>query len=282
VPWQLIAAERGAEIVVVGVTPDGRLDLESFSAAMARQPKILALSHVSNAIGTVNPVKNLIAQAHSAGALVLVDGAQSAPHLPVDVQDLDCDFFAFSGHKMLGPTGTGVLFGKKQLLDAMPPYMTGGSMIRQVTLAKSTWADTPNKFEAGTPSVGDVIGFGVALSYLEELGMEHVWSIEHALAGYLLEALGNVPGLAVVGPPGLDERAAVVSFTIEGLHPHDVASILDEDNVAVRAGHHCAQPLLEALGVFTTTRASLYIYNTTDDIDRLVTSLDRAYRIFHQ
>jgi cysteine desulfurase/selenocysteine lyase len=281
VPWQLIAEEKGAELVVVQVTPDGRLDPGSFEAALAKQPKLIALTHVSNAIGTINPVKHLIAQSHAAGALVLVDGAQSAPHMPVDVQDLDCDFFAFSGHKMLGPTGAGVLFGKKHLLDAMPPYMTGGSMIRKVTLEKSTWADTPNKFEAGTPAIGDVIGLGAALTYLETIGMHHIQELEHALGDYLLDALSRVPGLKIVGPATMDGRTAVVSFTIDGVHPHDVASILDEDNVAVRAGHHCAQPLLEVLEVFTTTRASLYIYNTPDDVDRLAMSLDRAYRIFH-
>jgi cysteine desulfurase/selenocysteine lyase len=282
VPWQLIAEERGAELVVIQVTPEGRLDPGSFELAMAKQPKLLALTHVSNAVGVANPVASLIARAHAAGALVLIDGAQSAPHMPVDVQDLDCDFFAFSGHKMLGPTGVGVLYGKKHLLDSMPPFMTGGSMIRKVTLEKSTWADTPNKFEAGTPAIGDVIGFGAALTYLEAIGMEHIRELEQALGEYLLEALKRVPGLTVVGPDIMEDRTAVVSFTIDGLHPHDVASILDEDNVAVRAGHHCAQPLLEMLEVFTTTRASAYIYNTTDDIDRLATSLDRAYRVFHQ
>jgi cysteine desulfurase/selenocysteine lyase len=281
VPWQLIAEQASAEIAYVGITPEGRLDLDSFDAVLARHPKLVAVTHVSNALGTINPVKDLIAKAHAAGALVLIDGAQSVPHMAMDVQDLDCDFLAFSGHKMLGPMGIGVLYGKKHLLEAMPPYMGGGSMIRKVTLEKTTWADVPGKFEAGTPSVGDVVAFGEALSYLAALGMDRVHDFEVGMTDYLLEQLATVNGLNVVGPATNTDRSAVISFTLNDVHPHDVAAILDEDNVAVRAGHHCAQPLLHALGVHSTTRASIYVYNTHEDIDRLVASLDRAYKIFH-
>lgn len=280
VPWQLIAEQTGARLDFVGITPEGRLDLDSFDALMTQQPKIVAMTHISNALGTVNPVKELIARAHATGAIVLLDGAQSLPHLPVDVRDLDCDFLAFSGHKMLGPMGAGVLYGKKHLLDAMPPYMGGGSMIRRVTLEKTTWADAPGKFEAGTPAVGDVIGFGAAMMYLESIGMDRIWGHEQDLGEYLLDALTTVTGLTIIGPQTMQDRGAVVSFTLDGVHPHDVAAILDEDNVAVRAGHHCTQPLLHALGVHSTTRASVYLYNTPDDIDRLVSSLNRAHRIF--
>jgi cysteine desulfurase/selenocysteine lyase len=281
VPWQLIAEQTGARLGFIGITDDGRLDLDSFDSLMAQQPKLVAMTQVSNALGTVNPVKDLTARAHAAGAVVLLDGAQSLPHMPVDVQDLDCDFLAFSGHKMLGPMGAGVLHGKKHLLDAMPPYMGGGSMIRKVTLETTTWADTPGKFEAGTPSVGDVIGFGAALGYLDAVGMDRIWQHEQELGAYMLETLRGVRGLTIVGPQTMEDRAAVVSFTLDDVHPHDVAAILDEDNVAVRAGHHCAQPLLHALGVHSTTRASAYLYNTHEDIDRLAASLNRAYGIFH-
>jgi len=281
VPWQLIAEQTGARLGFIGVTGDGRLDLDSFDALMAQEPKLVAITQVSNALGTVNPVKDLAAKAHAAGALVLVDGAQSVPHMQVDVQDLDCDFLAFSGHKMLGPMGAGVLYGKKALLDTMPPYMGGGSMIRKVTLEKTTWADVPSRFEAGTPSVGDVIGFGAALTYLDSIGMANIWQHEMELGGYMLDALRDVPGLHLIGPQDMTDRAGVASFIMDGVHPHDVAAILDEDNVAVRAGHHCAQPVLSALGVHSTTRASVYLYNTQDDVDRLAASLRRAYGIFH-
>lgn len=282
VPWHLIAEQTGAEISHIGITPEGRLDRDSFDRVMARQPKLLALTHVSNALGTINPVKHLIRSAHAAGCLVLLDGAQSLPHMSVDVQDLDCDFLAFSGHKMLAPMGAGILYGKKNLLDAMPPYMGGGSMIRKVTLEKTTFADTPAKFEAGTPSVGDVIAFGAALSYLETIGMNAIHEHEQKMVGFMLDGLTSVRGLSIVGPDSTIDRSAVVSFTLDDVHPHDVAAILDEDNIAVRAGHHCAQPLLQALGVHSTTRASAYLYNTLDDIDRLITSLHRAQSIFRR
>ncbi|MEJ7838060.1 MAG: aminotransferase class V-fold PLP-dependent enzyme, partial [Thermomicrobiales bacterium] len=282
VPWQLIAEQTDAETTYVGVTPEGRLDLESFDRVIARKPKLLALTHVGNALGTINPVKELITRAHDVGTLVLIDGAQSLPHMAVDVQDLDCDFLAFSGHKMLAPMGAGILYGKKHLLDAMPPYMGGGSMIRKVTLEKTIFADVPARFEAGTPSVGDVIAFGAALTYLSSIGMDRIHEHEQQMVRYMLDGLKTVSGLSIIGPDSTIDRSAVVSFTLDDVHPHDVAAILDEDNVAVRAGHHCAQPLLTEMGVHSTTRASAYLYNTQDDIDRMLTSLSRAQRVFQR
>ena len=281
VPWQIIAEEKGARLGFVRVTADGQLDLDSFDALMAQGPKVVAMTHVSNSLGTVNPVKELTAKAHAAGAVVVIDAAQSAPHMAIDVQDLDCDFLALSGHKMLGPMGAGVLYGKHELLDAMPPYMGGGSMIRKVTLEKTTWADAPSKFEAGTPAVGDVVAFGVALDYLTGLGLDNVWAHEHDLVTYALTRLAEVPDLALHGPGADVARAGVVSFSLGEVHPHDVAAILDERNVAIRAGHHCCQPLMQALGLPATSRASFYLYNTRDDVDRLVDGLMDVRRVFH-
>jgi cysteine desulfurase/selenocysteine lyase len=279
VPWQLITAEKGAELAYVMLTEDGRLDQASFQALLARKPKLVAFTHVSNSLGTVNPAKEMIAQAHAAGATVLLDGAQSAPHMALDVQDLDCDFLAISGHKMLGPMGAGALYGKKALLDAMPPYMGGGSMIRKVELDHTTWADVPAKFEAGTPSVGDAIGFGVAIEYLEHLGMDRVWAHEHEIATYAMEKMQDVENIHIFGPRDPAHRSGVISFAVGEVHPHDVAQILDEHNVAVRAGHHCTQPLMRELGVVATTRASFYVYNTKDDVDRLVEALHDVNRV---
>ncbi len=270
VPWQMIAEERGARLGYVPITDDGQLNLERFDELMAQEPKLVAFTQVSNALGTVNPAKELIAKAHAAGAVVVLDGAQSTPHFAVDVQDLDCDFLSMSGHKMLGPMGAGVLYGKKALLDAMPPFMGGGSMIRKVELEHSTWADVPAKFEAGTPSVGDAIGLGFAIDYLNDLGMDRVWEHEQELGAYALERMREVPNLTIHGPESAALRSGVVSFSLGDIHPHDVAAILDEQNIAVRAGHHCAQPLMHALGVLATTRASFYVYNTMEDVDRLV------------
>ena len=280
VPWQLITEEKGARIAWVPVTPEGRLDLDAFDALLAQGPKLVAVTHVSNSLGTINPVAEIARRAHEAGALVLVDAAQSAPHARLDVQALDVDFLAFSGHKMLGPMGIGVLYGKLHLLEAMPPYMGGGSMIRKVTTAGSTWADVPAKFEAGTPAVGDAVAFGTAIDYLEGIGMDAVLAHEQALVAYAFERLADVPDVTVLGPGPDSERAGVISFTLGEIHPHDVAAILDEQNVAVRAGHHCCQPLLHALGTHTTTRASFYIYTTRDDIDRLADGLRHARQIF--
>lgn len=280
VPWQLLAERTGARLGFVGITPDGRLDMESWTALLAQEPKLVAFTHVSNSLGTVNPVKQMVTQAKAAGAITLVDGAQSVPHMAIDVQDIDCDFFAFSGHKMLAPMGAGVLYGRKELLDAMPPFLGGGSMIRKVTLERTTWADAPAKFEAGTPSVGDAIVLGTAIDYLTGIGMDAVWQHEHELAAYALTRLPEVPGLTIYGPQEPLDRSGVISFGFDKIHPHDVAAILNEDNVAVRAGHHCTQPLMAALDVVATTRASFYLYNDHNDVDRLVESLHRVVKVF--
>jgi cysteine desulfurase/selenocysteine lyase len=280
VPWQLLAEATGARLGFVGITAEGRLDMDSWATLLAQEPKLVAFTHVSNSLGTVNPVREMVAQAKAVGAVTVVDGAQSAPHLPIDVQDLDCDFLAFSGHKMLAPMGAGILYGRKALLDGMPPFLGGGSMIRKVTLDGSTWADSPAKFEAGTPSVGDAIALGTAMDYLGSIGMAAIWEHEHALVSHALERLPEVPGLTIHGPRDVHERSGVVSFSLAGVHPHDVAAILNEDNVAVRAGHHCTQPLMHALDLVATTRASFYLYNDHTDVDRLVQSLHRVVKVF--
>jgi cysteine desulfurase/selenocysteine lyase len=281
VPWQLLAAERGAQLAYVPLTDDHRLDMAAFTDLMQREPKLVAVTHVSNALGTINDVAVITRQARAAGAVVLIDAAQSVPHLALDVQALGVDFLAFSGHKMLGPMAAGVLYGKRSLLEAMPPFLVGGSMIRKVGLTESTWAEVPAKFEAGTPAVGDAIGLAAAIEYLTNLGMDRVLAHEQAVVGYALERLTEIPGIRIYGPKDPAHRSGVVSFTLQDIHPHDVASILDEENVAVRAGHHCAQPLMASLGVVATTRASFYVYNTEDDVDRLVAALWVADRIFH-
>ena len=280
VPWQMIAEERGAEFAVVRITPDGQIDQDHFAEMMARGPKIVAFTHVSNALGTINPVKEMTAAAHAAGALVCLDAAQSAPHMSIDVQDLDIDFLALSAHKMLGPMGIGVLYGKREILQAMPPYQGGGSMIRKVTAEKTTWADIPNRFEAGTPSVGDAVAFVAALDYLDAVGLDAIARHEQDLVAKAITRLQSIPGVTVHGPSAGIPRAGVISFSVEGVHPHDVAALLDEKGVAVRAGHHCAQPLLKVLGVTATTRASFYLYNTEDDIDRLIEGVEHAQHVF--
>jgi len=280
VPWQLIAEERGAVIDYIPLAGEQELDMDAFETLLNNEPKLVAVTHVSNAVGTINDVATIVQKAHAAGALVLIDGAQSVPHMPIDVQALDADFLAFSGHKMLGPMGSGVLYGKRKLLDAMPPYMSGGSMIRKVTLEKTTFADLPAKFEAGTPAVADQVGLGAAVGYLSALGMDAVRQHEMELLDYALEQLPSVPGFRSFGPEDVNKRAGVISFTLGDIHPHDVAAILDGENVAVRAGHHCAQPLMDALGVMATTRASFYVYNTTDDVDRLIAGLHKANKVF--
>ena len=280
VPWQLLAEETGADLAHVRLTPDGRLDMEHLDELLAREPKLVAFCHVSNSIGTINDAAEITRRAHAVGATVVVDAAQSVPHLPVDVRALGVDFLAFSGHKMLGPMGSGVLYGKRALLEAMPPYMGGGSMIRKVGLERSTWADVPAKFEAGTPAVGDQIGLGVAVEYLSKLGMDAVRAHERELVEYALAKLSEVPELTIHGPHDAEHRAGVIAFTVADIHPHDVAAILDGENVAVRAGHHCTQPLMGVLDVVATTRASFYVYNTPDDVDRLVAALHRARQVF--
>ncbi|MCC6627465.1 MAG: cysteine desulfurase [Chloroflexi bacterium] len=280
VPWQALAQERGARLEFIGIDDDGRLRLTDLTAHLAGgRVRLVAVTHVSNVLGTINPVASIIEQAHAAGAVVLVDGAQSVPHLPTDVQALDCDFLAFSGHKMLGPMGVGGLYGRRSLLEAMPPFLYGGSMIRTVGRTESTWADLPWKFEAGTPSAGDAIGLGVAIDYLTGLGMAAVHQHELDLIAYALPRLRALPGVTIFGPEG-DDRAGVVPFTVEGVHPHDLASILDGEGVAVRAGHHCCQPLMARYGLTATARASFYVYTTEADVDTLVRGIQVAQQVF--
>ena len=281
VPWQILAQEKDADLEFVPIDDDGRLVQASFDALLRTRPKLVAFTHVSNGIGTINPVREMVERAHDAGALVLVDGAQAVPHMPVNVAELGCDFYAFSGHKALGPTGSGVLWARRELLEAMPPYMGGGEMIREVHLRSTVYNDVPWKFEAGTPDIAAAIGLGAAVDYLTALGMDRVREHERLLTAYALEALAHgVPGVMLHGPRAADDRAGVVSFNLPDVHPHDVASLLDRDAVAIRAGHHCTQPLHERLGEAATARASFGVYSTTDDIDRLVAGLRRVQALF--
>jgi cysteine desulfurase/selenocysteine lyase len=280
VPWQLLAQRTGARLEFVPITDEGTLRLDVYEDLLQQQPKLVAFAHMSNVLGTINPAREMIAAAHKAGAIVLLDGAQSVPHLPVDVQDLDIDFLCFSSHKMLGPTGIGVLYGKRDLLEAMPPFMGGGDMIRTVGLRSSTWNDLPWKFEAGTPSIAEAIGLGAAVDYLNQLGMDNVHRHEQAITRYAMEQLRQVPQLTIYGPEA-EQRGGVVSFTLADIHPHDLASILDQEvGVAIRAGHHCAQPLMERFGLSATARASFYVYTMPEEIDVLVQGLHKALAIF--
>jgi cysteine desulfurase/selenocysteine lyase len=280
VPWQLAAQRTGARLHYVPVTDDGELSLDAFDHLLEEhRPKLVAVTQMSNVLGTLPPVKDLIARAHAVGALVLLDGAQSVPHTPVDVRELDCDFLAFSGHKMLGPTGIGVLWGRQEVLEAMPPFLGGGEMIREVHLTGSTWADLPAKFEAGTPAIVEAVGLGAAVDYLDALGMEHIRAHEHTLTAYAMERLAAVPGLTIYGPPA-ERRGGVVAFTVGDIHPHDLATVLDSDGIAVRAGHHCAQPLHERYNLPATARASFYVYTTSAEIDALAEALERAQAMF--
>ncbi len=282
VPWQLLAQRTGARLEFVPVSDDGLLRLDVYEQLLKQQPKLVAFTHMSNVLGTINPAQEMIAQAHAAGAIVLLDAAQSVPHLPVDVQALDVDFFCFSAHKMLGPTGIGVLYGKKALLESMPPFMGGGEMIRTVHLRESTWNDLPWKFEAGTPAIAEAIGFGAAIDYLSSLSMEWVRQHEREITAYALEQLQLLPGLTIYGPNDINKRGGVVSFTLGDIHPHDLASILDQEvGVAIRAGHHCAQPLMERYHLAATARASFYIYTLPEEIDMLVKGLHKAQQIFN-
>jgi cysteine desulfurase/selenocysteine lyase len=280
VPWQQLACRQGAELDWVGLTEDGRLDMDSFAAALARGPKLVAVAHVSNVLGTENDLAAIARLAHDAGALVLADGAQAAPKLAVDVEELGVDFYALTGHKAYAPTGIGVLWGRLDLLREMPPFLGGGSMIRKVTKDHTTWADPPARFEAGTPAITQAIGLAAALRWLDGIGMDAITAHEGEIANYALDAVATVPGLRVFGPPPSPERLGPVSFELEGIHGHDVAEILDRHGVAVRAGHHCAQVLMDRLGVPATTRASFGVYTTTEEIDRLVEALEDARRVF--
>ena len=278
VPWQMLAAEKGAILRVAPIDDRGEIVLDEYRKLLGPRTRIVALAQVSNALGTINPVREMIAQAHAAGAVALIDGAQAAPHMPVDVQDLDCDFYAFSGHKAFGPTGIGVLFGKASLLDAMPPWQGGGDMIRSVTFEKTTFNDPPYKFEAGTPHIAGAIGLGAAIEYVTAIGLDRVAAWEHELLVYGTEALERVPGLRLIGTAR--RKAAVLSFVLEGVHPHDIATILDGQGIAIRAGHHCAQPIMERFGLTATSRASLAFYNTYREIDALVEGLGKVREIF--
>ncbi|HEY5002535.1 MAG TPA: cysteine desulfurase [Ktedonobacteraceae bacterium] len=280
VPWQLLAERTGARLEFVPVTDDGLLRQDIYAQLLEQGPKLVAFTHMSNVLGTINPAQEMIAQAHAAGAIVLLDAAQSVPHFPVDVQALDVDFLCFSSHKMLGPTGIGVLYGKRDLLEAMPPFMGGGDMIRKVSLRHSTWNDLPWKFEAGTPAIAEAIGLGAAVDYLNELGMDFVMEHEREITTYAMQQLKTIPEVTIYGPDA-SQRGGVISFTLGDIHPHDLASILDQEvGVAIRAGHHCAQPLMERYGLAATARASFYVYTIKEEIDILVQGLRKAQEIF--
>jgi cysteine desulfurase/selenocysteine lyase len=279
VPWQMLAAERGAKLAFILVTDDGLLDLDIYRKLLEQNPKLVAFTHMSNVLGTITPAAEIIRLAHAAGAITVVDGAQSVPHIPVDVQALDADFLAFSAHKMLGPTGIGVLYGRTSLLEAMPPFLGGGDMIKAVHLESFTPNAIPHKFEAGTPAIAEAVGFGAAVAYLTGVGMEAVAAHEQEIIAYALERLEEIPGVRVLGPSS-DKKGGVAAFVLEGVHPHDVAQILDHYGVAVRAGHHCAQPLHEKFGLPATTRASFYLYNTRAEVDKLVEAIYQVKKIF--
>ena len=279
VPWQILAAEKGARIEYVDIDDRGELRMEHYHALLQQDPKIVAFAHVSNTLGTINPYREMTAAAKAAGATVLIDGAQGVPHIGIDVQETGCDFYAFSGHKMLGPTGIGILYGRRELLEAMPPYQGGGGQITSVFLDHTDYAELPEKFEAGTPAIAEVIGLGAAVDYLQTIGFEAIHNHEEALTDYAFEALSEVEGLRIFGPP-TPRQAGVLSLDLRGVHPHDVSTILDRHEVCVRAGHHCAMPLMHRLDVPGTTRASFYLYTTKDEIDSLVGGLKDARRIF--
>ncbi len=281
VPWQLLVQEKDGDLEFIPITDDGRLRLDVYEALLKLRPKLVAFTHVSNTLGTINPAREMTEMAHAAGALVLIDGAQAVPHLPVDVQEVGADFYAFSGHKMLGPMGSGALWARRELLEAMPPFLAGGEMIREVHLRRSDWNDIPWKFEAGTPAVGDAIGLGVAADYLKAVGMDAVRDHERALVDHALEVLpARVPGIDLYGPMDPDVRGGVVPFNIPGVHPHDVAQVLDRFGIAVRAGHHCTMPLHERLDLAATARASFSVYTTRDDVDRLADGLLEVQKLF--
>ena len=280
VPWQRLAQEQGATVRYVDITDDGTLDLENLESLINDRTRLVAVTQISNSLGTINPVKELTKAAHEQDALVLVDGAQSAPHLPIDVQDLDCDFFALSSHKMLGPTGVGALYGRRELLEAMVPFMGGGEMIRTVTTEGATWNQSPWKFEAGTPNIADVIAFSAAIDYLRQIGMDNVRAHEMELTEYALLKLQQMDGLTIYGTPEAENRGGVISFNFPDVHPHDVGTIMDRQGVAIRAGHHCNMPLMKRLGVSGTVRASFYIYNTPEEVDLLLEALNGVRPFF--
>ena len=278
VPWQMVAEERGAKIRVIPLNERGELIIEEYERLLNERTKMVAVGHVSNSLGTVNPIKEMTATAHKYGVPVLVDAAQSVPHFPVDVQDLDCDFFVFSGHKMYAPTGSGVVYGKREWLDQMPPYQTGGGMIRSVTFEKTTFAPIPEKFEAGTPAIAPCIGIGAAIDYINSIDFEAAASYEHELLEYATSLLADIPGVKIIGTAA--NRASVLSFTIENVHPHDIGTILDQEGIAVRAGHHCAQPVMQFFDVPATARASFAFYNTKEEADKLADAVQQVIEVF--
>jgi cysteine desulfurase/selenocysteine lyase len=278
VPWQMLCEEKGAHLRVIPISDAGEFSLDDFERLLTPRTRLVALVHVSNSLGTVNPVRAVIELAHSRNIPVLLDGAQAVPHLAIDVQELDCDFFAFSGHKVYGPTGIGVLYGKADLLEAMPPYQGGGDMISSVTFAKTTYNVLPHKFEAGTPAIAEAVGLAAALDYVSTLGLERIAAHEHELLTYAMQALADVPSLRLIGTAR--EKAGVVSFTLAGIHPHDIGTILDQEGIAVRTGHHCCQPVMDRYQVPATARASVGLYNTRDEIDALVRGLQQVKEVF--
>ncbi len=280
VPWQKVARDTGATLKFLTLAEDGTLDLEDVDSIITPQTKLLAIAHVSNALGTINPVKDLTARARAVGASVLLDGAQSVPHMPVDVNDLDCDFLAFSGHKMLGPTGIGVLYVKRDVLEDMDPFLRGGEMVLEVWFDRATWNDLPLRFEAGTPNIGDAIALGTAIDYLETIGMDNVRQHEREITAYALDRFRELEELDVFGPRDVDRRGGIVSFHTSDVHPHDIGTFLDREGIAIRTGHHCTMPLMRTLDVVATARASFYIYNTEEEVDLLVDTLKKALRYF--
>ena len=278
IPWQMIAEERGATIKVIPINERGELIIEEYDKLLNERTKMVAVAHVSNSLGTVNPIKEMVATAHKFGVPVCVDAAQSVPHFPVDVQDLDADFFAFSGHKMFAPTGSGIVYGKRKWLDQMPPYQTGGGMIRTVSFEKTTFAPIPEKFEAGTPAIAAGIGLGAAIDYINSIDFQAAAAYEHELLEYATERLSDIPGVTIVGTAA--NKASVLSFTIEGIHPHDIGTILDQDGIAVRAGHHCAQPVMKFFEVPATARASFAFYNTREEVDKLADAVQKVIEVF--
>ncbi|MCX7795735.1 MAG: cysteine desulfurase [bacterium] len=280
VPWQILARERGIKLKFIPLRDDGTLDMDSFYSSISEDTKLISITYVSNVLGTINPIGEIVKIAHNIRAKVLIDGAQGIPSIPTNVKNLDVDFLAFSAHKMLGPTGIGILYSKREILEEMEPLLGGGEMIKRVSIFDSIWADIPYRFEGGTPNIAGVIGFGEAIDYLNNLGMDEVFKHEKILTAYALEMLSSLDGITIYGPKDINLRSSIISFNYKKVHPHDVATILDQNGIAIRAGHHCAQPLHDALGISASCRVSLYVYNTKEEIDCLIKSLEKVEKIF--